>query len=179
MLRGETQTTQKRLWKKPDENTQMKKSLTKIFLILALLIASSSLAFTQTQDSTTAPSPTPQISETVKTDETISFLLVQNENARDLITAQEKRIADLETENALEKESSASIQKSYESAQSEIASLKQSNAALARAVSINENTIALLQADNAKQKQKAKKATKDKWIAYLVTGGVIALKFLF
>jgi chromosome segregation ATPase len=92
-------------------------------------------------------------------------LIQQNENAREVIGKQEKRIEDLEAELSAEKENSASIGKSYETAKSEIASLKQSNEALNRAVSINEKTIELLRADNAKQRDKAKKANKEKWKA--------------
>lgn len=174
----------------------------KIFLLIALLIASSLPVFTQKQDSSTAPTPTPtpvasqttepgetvsatpaptaapQPAETIKTDETISFLLAETENARDLISKQETRITDLETENALEKENSASVSKSYDSAKSEIASLKESNAALLRAVAVNEKTISMLSSDNTKQREKAKKAVKDKWKAYSVAAITIALKFL-
>ena len=95
-----------------------------------------------------------------------------------MIEKQTARIADLESELASEKENSASVSKSYESAKTEISSLKISNEALARAVRINEGTIALLQEDNAKQRDKAKRATRDKWKAIAVAAGVIALKFL-
>lgn len=138
-----------------------------IFLTLTLIIASNSNVFSQTSDS-----------KIVSKTETVSFLIEQNKNARVLIAEQEKRIADLEAENAVEKENSASIGKSYESAKSEITSLKQSNNALARAVAINESTIAALQTDNAKQREKVKKANADKWKAVAVAAGVVILKFL-
>lgn len=105
-------------------------------------------------------------------------MIRQNESARDLIAVQKQRIADLESELAVEREDKVSISKSYESAKTEIVSLKSSNAALERAVALNENTIALLQTDNAKQKEKARKATKEKYKAYAVAGVVILLKFL-
>lgn len=95
-----------------------------------------------------------------------------------MLAAQEARIADLESEVAVEKENSASVSKSYESAQFEITSLKKSNEALARAVAINEETIAKLQTDNAKQREKAKKANADKWKVVAVAAGVVILKFL-
>lgn len=159
----------------------MKKTLAKTFQILALLIALSLPVFTQTNDSSTAtasPAPPNRTETVIKTDETISFLLIQNENAREIIQKQKTRIKDLETENALEQENSASISKSYETAKIEIASLKQSNEALFRAVATNEQTIALLQSDNTKQREKAKNANKAKWKAYAVAAGVVALKFL-
>lgn len=95
-----------------------------------------------------------------------------------MIEKQKVRINDLENEVIASAEISQSIGKSYESAKSEITSLKQSNEALSRAVALNENTIALLQTDIAKQKEKAKKARSDKWKAYAVAAGVIALKFI-
>lgn len=144
----------------------MKRIFTTLLLI-ALVIAPLSVVNSQIKDS-----------NIVSTDETISFLLKQNDNAREVIAAQENRIKDLESEVAAEKENSASIGKSYESAKSEISSLKQSTQALSRAVSLNEQTIALLQADNAKQKDKAKRATRDKWKAIAVAAGAIALRFL-
>lgn len=137
-------------------------------MLLALLTAPSLRVFSQTSNSNTA----------VSVDETIAFLLAQNNEAKAIIIAQEKRITDLETEAAVERENSASISKSYESAKTEIASLKSSNEALARAVALHENTIALLQTDNAKQKDKAKKATREKYKAYAVAGVVVVLKFL-
>jgi chromosome segregation ATPase len=105
-------------------------------------------------------------------------LIQQNENAREVIGKQEKRITDLEAELAAEKENSASLGKSYESAKSEIVSLKQSNEALSRAVSINEQTIELLQADNAKQREKAKKANKEKWKARFAAAFLIAVQLI-
>jgi chromosome segregation ATPase len=144
----------------------MKRIFTTLML-LALLIAPSFAVNSQTR-----------ASSTVTTDETISFLLTQNENAKSVIAAQENRIKDLESEVAVERENSASVSKSYESAKSEIVSLKQSNEALSRAVSLNEQTIALLQTDNQKQKDKAKRATRDKWKAIAVAAGAIALRFL-
>ncbi|HEX8637362.1 MAG TPA: hypothetical protein VF692_04820 [Pyrinomonadaceae bacterium] len=146
----------------------MKKSIRQILAVLLLITALVSPIFTQTQSS-----------NTVGNDQTISFLLTQNENARTVIAAQEIRIKDLESEVAVEKENSASVSKSYESAKSEIVSLKQSNEALSRAVSINEQTISLLQADNTKQKDKAKKANKAKWKAYGVVAVDIALRLIF
>lgn len=95
-----------------------------------------------------------------------------------MIEKQATRITDLENELIVERENSASISKSYDSAKIEISSLKSSNEALARAVAINEGTIALLQEDNAKQRDKLKKANKDKWKAYAVAAGIIALKFI-
>ena len=95
-----------------------------------------------------------------------------------MIEQQDVRISDLEAELAVEKENSASIGKSYESAKSEIASLKTSNAALARAVAINEDTIAALQTDNAKQRGRAKKANADKWKVIAAASGVFILKLL-
>jgi chromosome segregation ATPase len=142
----------------------------KIFItlmLLALLIAPNSSVYTQTRDSSI-----------VTIDETVSFLLSQNEAAKNVIAASEKRIADLEAEIVIEQENSASIGKSYESAKTEIANLRSANESLREAVALNKNTIALLQTDNAKQKEKAKKATKDKWKAIAVAAGVIALKFL-
>lgn len=136
-------------------------------MLLALLIAPNSSVYTQTRDSSI-----------VTIDETVSFLLSQNEAAKNVIAASEKRIADLEAEIVIEQENSASIGKSYESAKTEIANLRSANESLREAVALNKNTIALLQTDNAKQKEKAKKATKDKWKAIAVAAGVIALKFL-
>ena len=138
-----------------------------ILLLLAVLIAPNSTVYSQTRDSSI-----------VTIDETIGFLLNQNQEAKNVIAAQEKRIADLETELEVEKENSASIGKSYESAISEISSLKTSNAALARAVAVNEDTIAKLLADNAKQREKAKKAARAKWKAIAVAAGVIVLKIV-
>lgn len=142
-----------------------------VFLVPTLIIACASSNYSQKSDSTTAGS-------SVGKAETVSFLINQVEAARALIAAQENRIGDLENEVAVEKENAASVSKSYELAQSEIVFLKQSNEALNRAVAVNENTIAILQADNAKQREKAKKAVKDKWKAYAVAVGAIALKLI-
>lgn len=144
----------------------MKKFFTTLMLI-ALLIAPSLNAVSQTKSSST-----------VSIDQTIAFLLKENEDNKNLIVAKERRIADLEALVAVEQENSASVGKSYEAAKSEIANLKSANESLRKAVSLNEQTIALLQSDNSKQKEKAKKATKAKWKAYAVAAGVIALKFL-
>jgi cell shape-determining protein MreC len=145
----------------------MKSPILKNLIILILITALALPVFTQTSPSTI-----------VGKNETVAFLIRQNENAREVIKTQDARIADLENELAAERENSASIGKSYEAAKSEISSLKTSNEALSRAVSINESTIALLSADNAKQKEKAKRANRDKWKAIAVAAGVIALKFI-
>lgn len=144
----------------------MKKIFTTLTLI-ALIIAANSFAFSQTKDL-----------NIVSLDQTISFLLSENKKAKDLIAAQNDRILSLEAENTAERENSASLSKSYEKALSEIDSLKTSNAALSRAVALNESTVAMLQEDNKKQRSKAKKATKDKWIAYAALAGTLALKLL-
>lgn len=108
----------------------------------------------------------------------MSFLIEQNKNARDLIEKQNTRIADLENELIVERENSASVVKSYDSAISEISSLKSSNESLSKAVAINEQTISILQADNVRQREKAKKANLGKWKIIAAAAGVIALKFL-
>lgn len=105
-------------------------------------------------------------------------MLQQNTAANELIEKQKNRITDLEAEISIERENSASVSKSYESAKSEISSLKSSNEALARAVALNENTITLLQADNAKQRDRVKQANKAKWKAYGVAAVTVALKLL-
>ncbi len=133
----------------------------------ALIIALNSNSFSQTK-----PSPT------VSDDETISFLLTQNKEAKNVIVAQENRIEDLENELIVTRENSNSISKSYTAAQSEILSLKTSNAALARAVAINEDTIAKLQTDNIKQREKAKNAQKTMWKVIAGAAGVIILKLI-
>lgn len=143
------------------------KTILQICLLLTLITALNFTAFSQTSDSPTVPKG-----------QTVSFLIEQNENARSLISQQEKRIADLENELIVEQENSASVGKSYDLAISEISLLKTSNEALARAVAINENTVAMLQADNAKQREKAKRATLGKWKIYAIAAGVIAFKFL-
>lgn len=143
------------------------KTILQICLLLTLITALNFNGFSQTSDSPTVPKG-----------QTVSFLIEQNENARDLIEKQNTRISDLENELIVEQENSASIGKSYETAKSEISSLKSSNDALARAVSINEQTISILQTDNAKQRDKAKKANQAKWKAIAALAGVIALKFL-
>ncbi|HEX8289822.1 MAG TPA: hypothetical protein VF556_17705 [Pyrinomonadaceae bacterium] len=157
----------------------------KTFLIAALVIVSSSPVFTQTVSSNTAqasPSPTPEAvqtqTETIKTDETISFLLQDNENKRALIFEHQKRITYLETQIALEQENSTSLGKSYDAAQTEISFLKKSNEAYTRAIATNEQTIAMLQSDNVKQREKAKKAVKDKWKAYAAAAVSLAVTFL-
>jgi hypothetical protein len=131
--------------------------------------AISSLVFTQTSGSNNAK---------IKTDETISYLLRDSKNARGLIKKQKIRIADLETEGAVERENSASVSKSYEAAKTEIDLLKKSNAAYERAIAANEQTISLLQTGYAKQNEKAKRATKVKWKAYGVAAVAVAIKFL-
>ncbi len=134
-------------------------------IVLSLIIALSSLVFTQTKSS-----------NTVSRDDTISFLIEQNQSAEKLIEKQNNRIKDLEAELATEKENSNSLGKSYESAKSEIDYLKKSNAALEKAVAVNESTIELLKADNDKQREKVKKAQKAKWKAYGVAAVAFALK---
>lgn len=145
----------------------MRKRIFLTSIALLLIIAASFNVYTQTLTS-----------NTVKTDETVSFLLQQNQAANELIEKQKNRIADLENELIVERENSASIGKSYESARIEISALKSSNEALTRAVALNEQTIELLKADNTKQRDKAKQANKAKWKAYAALAGVIALKFL-
>jgi chromosome segregation ATPase len=136
-------------------------------MLIGLLIAPGFKVYSQTKSSSI-----------VTIDETISFLLKENEEAKTLIGAQETRIKDLESEVAVERENSASVGKSYEAAKSEIVNLKSANESLRKAVALNVQTIALLETDNAKQKEKAKKATKDKWKAYGVTAITIALSYL-
>lgn len=140
------------------------KSLT-LTLILGLTIALASNAFSQEKPSNTVPA-----------DQTISFLLDQNEKGRELIAAQEKRIADLEALAAAEKENGESTAKSYQLAVGEIESLKSANAALHRAIALNERTIAMIEADRDKWKTEAKKAKKAKYIAWAITAGTIALR---
>lgn len=145
-----------------------------ISAVLILTIAASCAAFSQTSVSTTAP----RNETVVGKNETVSFLIEQNEAARLVIAASEKRINDLEAEVAATRENSASVSRSYESAKSEITALKFSNEALSRAVAINEDTINKLREDLDKQREKAKKATRDKWKAIVVAGGIIAVKLL-
>lgn len=114
----------------------------------------------------------------VSVDETIAFLLRQNEEAKAVIAKQENSIIDLKSELSVERENSASVSKSYGEAQKQIKFLEDSNAALVRAVAVNESTVALLSQDNAKQKEKARKATSAKYKAYAVAGVVILLKLL-
>ena len=144
-----------------------RKTILLICLSAVLTIAANSKIYSQTSDS-----------KIVSKAETVSFLLQQNENDRALISKQENRIADLESELIVERENSASISKSYETAQSEITSLKTSNAALARAVAVNEEVVAKLQTDNAKQRERATRATGDKWKVIIIAAGIIALKFI-
>ena len=160
----------------------MKNLTSKILLLTLLIIATTCAGFSQEPNSRNATaSPTPAPTETVKVSrgKTVAFLIEQNKNACEVIALQERRITDLEAELAAEKENSASLGKSYESAKNEIASLKESNAALARAVKINEGTIALLQEDNAKQRAKADKANKEKWKARVIAVIAIASRFIF
>lgn len=144
----------------------MKNFAIKTCSVILLLIALNFSVYTQTQNS-----------PTVSREETVAYLINQNKAANELIAAQKNRITDLEAEVADERENSASLGKSYEAAKSEISSLKSANEALSRAVSINEQTIELLKDENAKQKDKAKRANRDKWKAIIVAAGVIALKF--
>ncbi len=145
----------------------MKNFILKISILLTLIIAANFACFSQTLDSPTVPKG-----------QVVSFLIEQNKNARELIEKQNTRIADLENELIVERENSVSIGKSYELAASEITALKTSNEALARAVAINEQTVSLLQADLALQREKAKRAVRDKWKVILVAAGVVALKFI-
>jgi peptidoglycan hydrolase CwlO-like protein len=151
----------------------------KLFLpiLLALIIAPAFHSFTQTPNSNTAPSDKVS-TDTVPADQTITFLIDQNEKAKALITTQETRIKDLEAEVSAERENGESLTKSYAAAQAEISSLKNANESLHKAVTINEQTIALLQSDRDKWKDKAKKETRAKYKAWAVAAGVIALKFL-
>lgn len=141
----------------------------KLFLsiLLLLTIANGSNVFSQTKSS-----------NTVKTDQTIAFLIIENEKANDLIFAQAARIETLETELAAEKENSNSISKSYELSLREISLLKQSNDALTRAVELNEQTIAALSTDRDKWRTEAKKQKKGKYKAIVVAASAIAFKLL-
>lgn len=145
----------------------MKNIRRQILILTLLIIAASSTSFSQTQPS-----------QIVGKNETVAFLIAENKNARGVIEAQEKHITDLEAQIAGEQEKSESLEKSYLSAKSEIESLRSSNEALRRAVKLNEQTLALLAEDNSKQKEKARKAEKKKYQAYLIAIGAIALKFL-
>lgn len=107
------------------------------------------MSFSQTKDSTTAP--------TISVDQTIAFLLGENAASRKLIEKQTARIETLEAELSAEKENSESLSRSYENAKSEITSLRTANAALERAIAINEKTIALLQTDLEKTRASRKK----------------------
>lgn len=147
---------------------KMRKIISKISIVLLLTIAASFSVYTQTQSL-----------NTVSRDNTIAYLIEQNKSANELIEKQNTRIKDLEAELAAEKENSTSLEKSYAGAIGEIDSLKRSNATLERAVAMNESTIELLKADNEKQRAKVKKANKEKWKAYAIAAGAIALKFLF
>lgn len=146
---------------------KLKKLILKISLLTILIIAGISPIYSQASDS-----------KTVSKSETVSFLIEQNKNSRDLIEVQNARIKDLEAEVAAEKENSSSLGKSYESAVKEIDALKRSNAALERAVAMNESTIEMLRADNDKQRAKVKKANREKVKAYVVAAAALALKFL-
>ncbi len=154
----------------------MKKLILLIFLTLGLTIAASLPCYSQTSDLPTAP--TVQNETIVGKNETVSFLIRQNKNAREVIAAQEQRISELEAEVALEQENSQSVGKSYEAAKAEIVNLKSANESLRKAVATNEQTIALLQSDNAKKTEKAKKATKAKYKAYGVTVITLLLTYL-
>lgn len=144
---------------------KLKNLILKISLLTILIIAGISPLFSQTSSS-----------KVVSKSETVSFLIEQNKNARDLIEVQNARIKSLEAEVAAEKENSRSITVSYDFAVREIDALKKSNEALSRAVAMNESTIEMLKADNDKQKAKVKKANKEKVKAYIVAGVAIALK---
>jgi chromosome segregation ATPase len=152
-----------------------------MLMALGLTIVLVSSASSQTPTSNTA---TDQVSantvstDPVTADQTISFLLDENDKARNLISVQEKRIQDLESEVSAEKENGESIGKSYSAAQAEISALKSANEALHKAVSLNEQTISLIQTDRDKWKDTAKKEKKAKWKAYAGLAGMIALKFL-
>lgn len=142
----------------------------KIFLTLTLLLLITAQSFTVFSQTKT--------SSTVTTDQTIAFLLKDNAEKKEEIAARDRRIADLETQVALEQENSASIGKSYDAAKLEIINLKAANESLRKAVSTNEQTIALLQSDDAKQREKVKKATKAKWKAYGAAAIAIAISYL-
>lgn len=153
----------------------MKKQILLIFLTLTWAIAATSASYSQTSDSRTAPA---QSEAVVGPGQTVPFLIRENKNLRQVKEAQENRINDLEAENTVERENSASVSKSYEAAKAENASLKSANESLHQADNLNKQTIALLQTDNLKQKEKAKKATKAKWKAYGVAAVTIALSYL-
>lgn len=158
----------------------MKKQILKLSILLGLTIAIVSGACGQTPDSTTANSEQPAVTgkQSVTTDQTVSFLLDQNEKARQLIVAQEKRVKDLEAESAAERENGESVGRSYAAAQAEISALRSANESLHKAVALNEQTIAMIQSDRDRWKDKAKKEKSAKYKAYIVAAGVIALKFI-
>jgi len=159
----------------------MRKLILTISMALGLTIALASNAYSQTPSSNTAGSDIAgdiTKSDKVPADQTIAFLLDQNDKARELIKAQNDRIAVLETEKAAERENGESLSKSYASAQKEIESLRSANEALHKAVAVNEQTISLLQTDRDKWKGKAKHETRAKYKAYLIAAGMIVLKFL-
>jgi len=131
------------------------------------MIASVSAGYSQTQSSNTVPA-----------DQTVTFLIDQNEKARALIAAQETRIKDLEAEVAAEHENGESLSKSYTAAEAEITALRQANEALHKAVAVNVQTVAMLQTDRDKWKDKSKHERNSKYKAYVVIAGVIALKLL-
>lgn len=153
----------------------MKKLILLVFLALLLTIAANFKVYSQTSASTTAPTPSETV---VGKDKTVPFLIEQIKNERRLNAAKDDRIADLETENAVERENSTSLAKSNEALMSENASLKSANESLHAADNLNKQTIALLQADNAKKTEKAKKATKEKWKAYGVAAVTLAITYL-
>jgi chromosome segregation ATPase len=141
-------------------------------MLLALTIAGASASYSQTSDLNTAQTPT------VTVDQTIAFLLSENETSRQLIQKQTARITSLEAELSAEKENSESTSRSYENAKSEITSLRTANAALERAVALNEKTIALLQTDLEKTRREKKK-WRNRTIKLAGTVAVIVLtKFL-
>jgi hypothetical protein len=142
------------------------KNRTFLTLILGLIIALASNAYSQEKPS-----------NTVGVDQTISFLLDENEKGRALIAAQERRIKDLEVLAAAEKENGDSTAKSYQLAVGEIESLKSANAALHKAIALNERTITAIEADREKWKGDAKKHKKQKYIAWAIAAGSIALRF--
>lgn len=148
-------------------------------LTLGLLIALASNAYSQEKPSNIAGNSTSDVQSTraIPADQTIAFLLDENEKGRALIAAQEKRIKDLEILAAAEKENGESTAKSYQLAVGEIASLKSANAALHKAIALNERTIAAIEADREKWKDSAKKAKKQKYIAWAIAAGSIAIRF--
>ncbi len=147
-----------------------------LLFALILMTALCVSATAQTTNNSTLAASTPAVSES--REQVVAQLIAEVKTGRVLVESLRAERDALSAQVEAEKQNSASIQKSYDSAQAEIAAKDKAIGHLERAIALHEKTVALLQDSNAGLKAEVKKHKKRAVLATLVVIGSIALKVL-